>query len=271
MPEFNRATITDATENQDLGQSEHDQAMIAASEGKPAPQQEASQEDRPEWLPEKFKTAEDMAASYAALEAKLGRDNASATEESAETSTEESAETSTEAAEEALNAIPEESFSRYSQEVADGGLTEDSYNELAKVGLPKAVVDSYIKGQQALQDATIKDVMSVVGTQEEFTKVGEWYKNNGDQAILSAYSASLESGDTEVTKGLLKTIHEAYKSATGVQGVRASGVPSNGNTSDVFRSQAELVAAMRDPRYKGNSRDEVYVRSVEAKLARSPI
>ena len=35
-------------------------------------QQEEPQQERPEWLPEKFKSAEDMAQAYASLEKRMG-------------------------------------------------------------------------------------------------------------------------------------------------------------------------------------------------------
>ena len=39
-----------------------------------APAAETVVTDRPEWLPEKFKSAEDMATAYSSLESKLGKD-----------------------------------------------------------------------------------------------------------------------------------------------------------------------------------------------------
>ena len=54
---------------------EHVDAMVAKAENaQQEPQQEnldSAKDERPEWLPEKFKTPEDMAKSYTELERKM--------------------------------------------------------------------------------------------------------------------------------------------------------------------------------------------------------
>ena len=47
-------------------------AMEAAQNPEAAPEPAPSEPDRPDWLPEKFKTPEDLAKSYGELEKKLG-------------------------------------------------------------------------------------------------------------------------------------------------------------------------------------------------------
>ena len=46
-------------------------AAVSDTQEVQLPSDEGSTVDRPEWLPEKFETPEDMARSYAALEAKM--------------------------------------------------------------------------------------------------------------------------------------------------------------------------------------------------------
>ena len=57
---------THQEENPDANQ-EHDKAMLEKAE------QLESNSNRPEWLPEKFKSAEELVASYSELEKKLGQ------------------------------------------------------------------------------------------------------------------------------------------------------------------------------------------------------
>ena len=95
--------------------------------------------DRPEWLPEKFESAEELAKSYGELEKKLGDNNAEA-------------ETPQEAKEQAEKATGV-SLDKYYSEFADKKeLSEESYTELDKQGLNKELVDSYIEGQNALAE-----------------------------------------------------------------------------------------------------------------------
>ncbi len=50
-----------------------EKASTEAVEQQPETELPQEQEDRPQWLPEKFKSAEDMAKAYSELEKKLGQ------------------------------------------------------------------------------------------------------------------------------------------------------------------------------------------------------
>ena len=50
---------------------EADNVEVAVATEAPVDGSQSGTVDRPEWLPEKFKSPEDMAASYSALESKL--------------------------------------------------------------------------------------------------------------------------------------------------------------------------------------------------------
>ena len=105
-------------------------------------------EQRPDWLPEKFKSAEQMAEAYANLESKLGsNEQAQETPEETTTETTEQAEASDvqQAVENAgvdFNALQSE----YNEQ---GGLTEDSYAKLEEAGFSQDLVNSWIaKGKK---------------------------------------------------------------------------------------------------------------------------
>ena len=66
MAEFHRVEINEKAPQEVDPESE--EAVDAVSEE----QTQETQEDRPDWLPEKFKSAEDMANAYSELEKKLG-------------------------------------------------------------------------------------------------------------------------------------------------------------------------------------------------------
>ena len=61
--------------------------------------------------------------------------------------------------------------------------------------------------------------------------------------------------------------YEQYETLVGVDGQLITGKPPSAST-DIFRSQAELVAAMGDPRYDN---DPAYRQDVVSKLDRSKI
>ena len=98
-------------------------------------------QDKPDWLPEKFESAEELAKAYGELEKKMGGNNE--TQETPEQPV------TQEQAEEATGI----QLDKFYDEFADKGeLTNQSYEELAKQGLNKDLVDSFIQGQNALAE-----------------------------------------------------------------------------------------------------------------------
>lgn len=118
----------------------------------------AQEVERPEWLPEKFKTPEDMANAYTSLEKKMG----APAQEEQEASTQEGIPEiqPAEDASDGADSVGEEAstlsgdFSKYTQEFdTEGQLSEESYKELAeKHSLSKELVDAHIQGQIALRN-----------------------------------------------------------------------------------------------------------------------
>ena len=134
---------THQEENQDANQ-EHDKAMLEKAE------QLESNSNRPEWLPEKFKSAEELVASYQELEKKLGQPK----QEAEETITEEQRETIQEQEDEVAQVMDKAGldFNAFQQEYAENGeLSKEAYDALSKAGFPKTLVDTWIMGQEALQ------------------------------------------------------------------------------------------------------------------------
>ncbi len=225
--------------------------------GPEAPTEEASQDnqDRPEWLPEKFKTAEDMAKSYSELEKKFsGRQEEEAPVEKAEASTEETPPT-------------DNSLAKFSDEYASKGeLSEDSFSELEKMGYPKEMVETYINGVKSNETADVNAVMEIVGGDEGYKDLTGWAKDNMPTKELELYN-SMVAGSTENAKMAVEWLMSKRESTEGSEPRLVQGKPQ-GIAKDAFRSTAELVEAMKDPRYKN---DPAYRSDIEAKVGRSNI
>ena len=134
---------THQEENPDANQ-EHDKAMLEKAE------QLESNSNRPEWLPEKFKSAEELVASYQELEKKLGQPK----QEAEETITEEQRETIQEQENEVAQVMDKAGldFNVFQKEYEENGeLSNEAYDALSKAGFPKTLVDTWIQGQEALQ------------------------------------------------------------------------------------------------------------------------
>jgi hypothetical protein len=98
--------------------------------------------------------------------------------------------------------------------------------------------------------------------------MADWMANNLSEAELSEYNELVNSGKPAVIKHAVKSMHERYTETMGGQEPKLLGGKPNGPTGEHFRSNDELKAAMRDPRYK---KDAQYRRDVEAKLRRSKL
>lgn len=224
-----------------------------------------SSNDRPGWLPEKFKSAEDMAKAYSELEKKLGNPKQEETPK-AEQKTEEQVKPSQDEAK-AYQAW-ENQFSDFSKEFGEKGeLSKDSYDKLSKMGYPRQVVDAYIQGQMALADRGTQTIMSEIGGQQGFQEMHDWASQNLTQDEIDSYNAILETGDQRQASFAVKGMYARFKSANGNAPKLIGGTQSQSPGAS-FRSVAEMTRAMADPRYKT---DSAYRKDVERKLANSDV
>jgi|TARA_R110000764_G_scaffold33426_1_gene74954 hypothetical protein len=257
------------------GEGEDDQAhidaMVAKADGD-SPQtpdnQESTTDERPEWLPEKFKTPEDMAKSYAALEKKMsgGKDTEQAINKAEGDETPTEIPTNDEAKEAATNAGLD--FDALQTEYgADGSLSDDTYASIEKSGIPRDVVDAYIAGQEALATKIRTDMFSSVGGEESYGTMMSWASNNLNNGEIEAYNTVMNSSDPNQIQLAVRGLNAQYQADTGSNPALLSG-DTTANAGSKFESVAQVTAAMRDPKYKT---DPAFRKTVEAKLARSSV
>ena len=110
-------------------------------------------------------------------------------------------------------------------------------------------------------------IMESIGGQENFEAVQGWARENLDAAELEAYNREVNSGDYYRARNALQSLYYAYQDNAGYEPELIGGKLS-GNSSDVFRSNQEVMAAMSDPRYL---QDPAYTQDVQDKLIRSDV
>ena len=234
---------------------QHTLDMLEKAEGLDNP--EAS--DRPEWLPEKFNTVEDMASAYESLEQKLGSQDEEEEYEDDDGELEEIAE---ELEERGVD------FDAMSQEFAElGGLTEDSYDTLLEAGIPRSMVDQFIDGQMAVATQMQQEAFEQVGGQEAYEDMVSWASDNMQEASIDAFNNAVNSGNIETANLAIQGLHAQYRSVNGSEPSLVMG-ETKSVTGGVFDSAAQLTQAMRDPRYES---DSAYRQQVASKLSRSNI
>jgi len=226
---------------------------------------EEQQTERPEWLPEKFKSAEDMANAYSELEKKLGQP---ASEEQQEEEPQQTEETENE------NDKPEtgnynEAVVEASQEFFenDGQLSEETYQKLEKVGLPRDLVDSYAAGQQALLQSEEAQIKGVAGG--EYDQMAEWANEHLPSEEVDAFDEAVTSGSVQQAKLAVQGLYARYQNATGSRPKTLVQGSVSGTSTMPFKSMQELARAQSDPRYR--SGDKAYHQEIDRRLAVSNI
>lgn len=110
-------------------------------------------------------------------------------------------------------------------------------------------------------------IMESIGGQDAFESVQTWARENLDAGELEAYNREVNSGDYYRARNALQSLYFAFKENSGYEPDLIGGKLS-GNSSDVFRSSQEVMAAMNDPRYL---QDPAYTQDVQDKLLRSDV
>ena len=219
--------------------ADHNQKMIDKANGvlTTVDPEAPPAEDRPAWLPEKFKTPEEMAASYAALESKLGAP-VEPTEPVVNPS--EPAVLDDKSVDDALTKA-NLSLQEFSQEFdAKGELSEASYAKLLSAGYDKSLVDNYIAGQQARASLHTAELKNSVGGDTAYEEMTQWAKANMTPSEINAYNASVSSSNIDAAKLALAGLKARYTAANGkeptfvkAQGVSPSTLVSISTSSEV--------------------------------------
>ena len=152
----------------------------------------------------------------------------------------------------------------------NGSLSDKSYKQLEDAGISQDMTNQYIAGQKALGAQIGNDVKNTVGGEENYNGMVEWAKTNYSQDQITAYDNAVNSGNIELAKMAAKGLQSDYHNTEGVEGKVYGGKQAapEGGHGDVFRSNAEVTTAMKDPRYDS---DHAFRQDVRDKLERSDL
>ena len=222
----------------------------------------------------KYKNTEDLEAAYLSLQKKLGQEEEVDYEESDEGYEEEEGsdeEVSDEAP--AVSLINEASEEYYAN---DGQLSEETisrFSEMSSQDLVNAYLEIQANNPQAPQqtvemsEAQVNSVQNAAGGEANYNRVVEWAASNLPDAQINAFDAVVDSGNPAAIGIAFQGLQKQYEESNGYEGRMLQGKPA-GNSNDIFRSQAELVAAMGDPRYEN---DPAYRADIVQKLEQSDL
>lgn len=254
-----------------VGTPEHDALMAAKYDGvtpDPVVPPADTAEVRPEWLPEKFKTPEELSKAYAELEKKLGAPLVTPPKEPADDTKPPEGDdpaTQDDTAKAAVAAAGLD-FDVFSNEFAENGaLSPETYTKLEAGGIPRHLVDSYIEGQTAIATQLRAEAFTVAGGETNYNTMVQWAAANMSASEQAAFNQTVGSNDPDQVKFAVSGLKSRYEAVNGSSPSLTGGEGSTPG-AEVFESWAQVKEAMRDPRY---SKDPAYRGQVEQKLGRS--
>lgn len=209
---------------------------------------------RPDWLPEKFNSPEEMAKAYGELEGKIGQKS-----EETEEETPDPADGSPQ--QQIINAAEVE----YEE---SGELSDKTYDDLAKQGITREMVEAYIAGQTAQNSAEEAELKEVIGGSEQYDAMAQWANENLSEAEIEAYDEAVTSGSKGAAKLAIQGMYSQYINATGGGSAPLLAGSTKGSGVETFRSVDQVRQAMADPRYQT---DPAYRQQVAQRLQHSNV
>ena len=225
----------------------------------------------------KYSSAEELESAYLSLQKKLGQTEEEETDyEESDEGYEEEEGTDEEVSEyaPAVSLINEASNEYYAN---DGQLSEETisrFTEMSSQDLVNAYMEMHETGQiqtqqqgVELSDTQVNSVINNAGGESNYNQVVEWAASNLNDRQIDAFDSVVDSGNPAAIGIAFQGLQSAYNDANGYEGRMLQGkAPSS--SGEVYRSQAELVAAMGDPRYDN---DPAYRADVIQKLEQSDL
>ena len=222
---------------------------------------EELQQEQEQLLAGKYKNAEELEKGYLELQEKLGSNE---TEE-------EEYEEEYEEGEEDLDILEE----LWEYEINNEDIHEDALAELQEMD-PVDIAEMHLQYRNNVENMTkdqdfsadqIVQLKGVVGGEENYTNMVNWAQGALSEQETNMFDAVMQKGDPISAFFAVKALAYAYQDAVGYDGNTVQGKPPT-QSRDQFRSQAEVVDAMSDPRY---DKDPAYRKDIQSKLERSNI
>ena len=217
----------------------------------------------------KFENAEELENAYLELQRKLGSND---DDEVEDTTLDEDEVDYDEATVAGIELITEASDEYYANEGQVSAETMQKFQEMSSSDL----VNAYMAIQENnpdqggyspdLTDAEMNSVYNSAGGEAEYNRLTSWAADNVPESKLDAFNDIIDRGNATAIQIAVAGLRSEYEAQEGYEGRMLQGraaAPTSG-----FRSQAEVVQAMSDPRYDS---DPAYRQDVYDKLERSNV
>ena len=226
---------------------------------------EEMQEAQDTRLAGKYENAKELEKAYIELEKKIGEPSSKETDEEkpAAEDTKESKEESDKST--VLDKLWGERQDGFSEDTLKE-LSQTDAGELAKEYLQYRQDQAKVQPKGLTEDDVTR-LKDVVGGEQTYNQMVDWAGQNLSNDEQKMYDTIVDRGDPLACYFAILALQARYQNETGSDGKLIQGkAPSSSGAQ--YRSQAELVAAMADPKY---DQDPAYRRDVQEKLERSKL
>ena len=215
----------------------------------------------------KYKSAQELEKAYMELQSKLGE------QEKGETEVAEKEPEDKPTLSEGATLITSATDEYYANGNELSPETLQKFSSMSSQDLIKAYMEVQqlpeYKQQQAqpaeISESQVNQIKNAAGGEQQYANIINWAKSNLEAEQINAFDDVVNTGSVQAINLAVAGLKAQYDNANGVEGRMVTGKAPT-QSGDIFRSQAELVAAMNDPRY---DRDPAYRQDVIEKLDRS--
>ena len=132
-----------------------------------------------------------------------------------------------------------------------GRLSEESYNELSKLGFSKRDVDIYVNGQKEIARNFTNTLYDKVGGEQAYAELVQWSASNLDKATIERYNEAVSSNDRDAILSLVEyaRFKKEGTTATNTKPNRISGDSSDVSAFAPFRDKTEWQRATSNKNY----------------------
>ena len=246
--------------------------------------------EQQELLAGKYKNAEELEKAYIELQQKMGKGDEAAPEEQKEGLQEGQVlaynadgavnyETVQELYGEQISTVMEKSgvdpfkmATHFNEN--NGQLSPEMTKQLVDAGFPEDSVDAYLKGQAIkmgftsepdfISQTDVNELQNLAGGKKAYENLTSWAQENLPQEEIQAFDEVINTGNKAAVRFAVRALNAQYEDAVGKQPALVTG--KNSTKGDKYRSMAEVVRDMSDPKYE---QDEAYRFDVMQKLERS--
>ena len=216
--------------------------------------EELSQQQN-QMLAGKFESAEDLEKAYLELQKKMGQGE----QEAEPVPEEEVQESDPDYLAQAMNEYQE--TGKLSDEIKEQ-LDNLDYEDILSAMQNQAPQDA-----PDLSEEEMNAIRNYVGGEQQYGALMDWAAQTLDRNYVEAFDDLVQNGSARAIQLAVRGLMAEYETQNGYEGRMLTGKAAT-EKADVFRSQAEVVQAMSDPRYDN---DPAYRNDVFEKLGRSNV